>query len=192
MVRENDKLAIRGGGTQSQYVQLRIKQARDPEIGRVSIVPQDIGRVILNIVGNACYEANKRLAELREKEGDEAIRKYMPELHITTRRAGDMAKISIRDNGDGIPEHLINKIFNPFFTTKPTDKGTGLGLSMSNDIVREHGGQITVSSSPGEFTEMAIDLPLDARVMLGENAGDEDDEADGAATSGDDAKDKAA
>jgi len=198
IVEENAKLAFHGARAQNQDVQLKINKDLDPEIGSVHIVPQDIGRVILNIVGNACYETNKKLAELREKEGDEAIRKYMPELHITTRRAGDMAKISIRDNGDGIPEHLINKIFNPFFTTKPTDKGTGLGLSMSNDIVREHGGQITVSSSPGEFTEMAIDLPLDARVMLGENAGDEDDEAsvddeaDGAATSGDDAKDKAA
>ena len=84
----------------------------------------------------------------------------MPTLETATRINGDKVEIIVRDNGLGIPDEIAAKIFNPFFTTKPTDKGTGLGLALSNDIVREHGGQIRVDSQPGEFTEMTVELPL--------------------------------
>ncbi|MCY4261224.1 MAG: ATP-binding protein, partial [Rhodobacteraceae bacterium] len=179
IVEENAKLAFHGARAQDQDVQLKINNDLDPEIGEVYIVPQDIGRVILNIVGNACYETNKKLAALRESEGENAIRSYMPQVDIKTVMMDDMAQISIRDNGDGIPEDVISKIFNPFFTTKPTDKGTGLGLSMSSDIIREHGGRISVTSNPGEYTEMVIELPLDARLSLGgKDDGDTGDEVD--------------
>ena len=87
---------------------------------------------------------------------------------LTTKRLDEDVEIRIRDNGNGIPPHVIDKIFNPFFTTKPTDKGTGLGLSMCMDIIRGHGGQIQVDSQPGEFTEMIIQLPTNP-IVLGED-----------------------
>ena len=84
----------------------------------------------------------------------------MPILSLSTRREDDRLEVSIKDNGNGIPPEVVDKIFNPFFTTKPTDQGTGLGLALSNDIVREHGGTIHVTSEPGEYTEMTVELPL--------------------------------
>ena len=90
---------------------------------------------------------------------------YVPTVWLKTRRSGDEIEIRIRDNGNGIPGDVIDKVFNPFFTTKPTDKGTGLGLSLSHDIVRQHGGSISPLSEPGEFTEMIIRIPARAEVV---------------------------
>ena len=117
------------------------------------MVPQDLARVFLNMVSNACYATNEK------RQAPETASDYEPTLRISTRRMPDQAEIRIRDNGNGIPQDVIDKIFNPFFTTKPADQGTGLGLALSNDIVREHGGTIKVHSEPGEFTEMTIELP---------------------------------
>ena len=121
----------------------------------LEVIPQQIGRVFLNMVSNACYATNEKRAAQESTQNSE---RYGPALWLSTRRGEDRAEISIRDNG--IPPDVIEKIFNPFFTTKPTDKGTGLGLAMCNDIVREHGGTIRSESQLGQFTEMVVELPL--------------------------------
>ena len=116
-------------------------------------MPQDITRVCLNLFGNGFYAAAKR-----QKEG--TAPKFAPTLKVTTRDLGDAVEICIRDNGTGIPAEIKDKLFQPFFMTKPTGEGTGLGLSISYDIVtQEHGGSITVDSRVGEFTEFTIRLP---------------------------------
>jgi signal transduction histidine kinase len=116
-------------------------------------VPQDMTRVFLNLFGNGFYAANKR-------RGAAGNGTFKPILKVTTRERSDAVEITVRDNGIGIaPEHR-DRLFQPFFTTKPTGEGTGLGLSISYDIVtQEHGGTITVDSRPGEFTEFTIRLP---------------------------------
>ena len=108
------------------------------------------------MVSNACYATDEKRRLATEADGDP----YMPTLLLTTHRGEDHAEIRIRDNGNGIPPDVIEKIFNPFFTTKPTNQGTGLGLAMSSDIVRKHGAAIRVESEPGQFTEMIVELPL--------------------------------
>ena len=150
---EHARLAFHSARATNADFQLDIKEELDEEVGELEVVPQDLGRVFLNMVSNACYATNeKRLSP-------ETASDYAPTLWISTQRTPDQVEIRIRDNGNGIPPDVVDKIFNPFFTTKPTDQGTGLGLALSNDIVREHGGTIKVHSEPGEFTEMTIELP---------------------------------
>ena len=116
-------------------------------------MPQDVTRVFLNLIGNGFYAATKR-----QKEGSDP--KFKPTLKVSTRDLGDAVEIRIRDNGIGIAPEIKDKLFQPFFTTKPTGEGTGLGLSISYDIVtQEHGGMITVDSKVGEFTEFTVRLP---------------------------------
>ena len=129
------------------------------EMDDVNVNPRDIGRVFLNMVSNACYATDEKRRKLMEASGENG---YMPTLLLTTRLKDDHVEVRIRDNGSGMPADIIEQIFNPFFTTKPTGQGTGLGLSICNDIIREHGGTIEVESAPGEFTEMVIGLPLEA------------------------------
>ena len=133
----------------------------------VEVNPQDIGRVFLNMVSNACYATDEKRRDIARSPDTDG---YKPELLITTRKVDDHIEVRIRDNGNGMPQEIIDQIFNPFFTTKPTGQGTGLGLSICNDVVREHGGAITVSSEPGEFTEMAITLPIQSQQTEGETA----------------------
>ena len=140
--------------------QLDLKQDFDPDLGSIEVYPQDMGRVFLNIVSNACDATDEK----RRAADDAALRmeeRYAPTVWLTTRRHDDKVEVRVKDNGDGIPIHIMESIFNPFFTTKPTGQGTGLGLAMSNDIVREHGGRIRVESEPGEFTEMIVELPIE-------------------------------
>lgn len=128
----------------------------DPSVGELEVIPQDLGRVFVNMVSNACYATNeKRLAAVA------AGQSYFPTLTVSSQRDEENIIIRIKDNGSGMPPEVAEKIFNPFFTTKPTDQGTGLGLAISNDIVRQHGGLIRVNTEPGEFTEMIIELPLE-------------------------------
>ncbi|MEO5593704.1 MAG: ATP-binding protein [Chitinophagaceae bacterium] len=128
----------------------------DKSIGNINIVPQDIGRVILNLITNAFYavtEKKKNVAD--EVSGD----KYAPTVWVSTKKLADKVLISVKDNGDGIPQKIVDKIFQPFFTTKPTGQGTGLGLSLSYDIIKAHGGEIKVETKEGQGTEFIIQLP---------------------------------
>ncbi len=152
---EHARLAYHSARASDSDFNLTIQQDFDPEAGMIEVVPQDMGRVFLNLVSNACYATDEK------RRGDSmGGEDYEPTLSMATRRLDDRLEISIRDNGSGIPPHVVDKIFNPFFTTKPTDQGTGLGLALSNDIVREQGGAIRVESEPGQFTEMIVELPL--------------------------------
>jgi signal transduction histidine kinase len=124
----------------------------DPAAGEADVFPQDITRVLLNLISNGFYAATKRKTQAGED--------FEPVLVAATRSLGDRVEIRIRDNGTGIPPDVKEKIFNPFFTTKPAGEGTGLGLSLSHDIVvKQHGGSIEVDTRPGEFTEFRVILP---------------------------------
>ncbi len=156
LLNEHALLAYHSARALDPDFQLDLKVELDPDAGEWAVVPEDMGRVFLNMVSNACYATDQKRRSLREK-GDSSS--YMPTLWLETKRTDDAIEIRIRDNGDGIPDDVIEKIFNPFFTTKPTDKGTGLGLALSNDIVRQHGGTISPVSVSGEYTEMTVVLP---------------------------------
>ncbi len=124
----------------------------DPSVGIADVYTQEITRVLLNLISNGFYATAKRKAEA----GDG----FEPTLSATTKNLGDKVEIRIRDNGTGITAQIREKIFNPFFTTKPAGEGTGLGLSMSHDIIaKQHGGTIDVDTEPGAFTELRIVLP---------------------------------
>ena len=156
LLRESAMLAYRSARSAEPDFTLDIREELDPDTGEASVVPEDMARVFLNVVGNACYATAEKRGSL-----DESCRaSYMPTIWLRTKRGEDSIEIRIRDNGGGIPSDVMEKIFNPFFTTKPTDKGSGLGLSLSNDIVREHGGTITPASEPGEYTEMVISIQI--------------------------------
>ena len=126
----------------------------------MDVFPQEIIRVLLNLISNGFYAATKRKAEAADGGG------YEPTLLAATRTLGDRIEIRIRDNGTGIPAEVKEKMFNPFFTTKPPGEGTGLGLSLSHDIiVKQHGGSIEVDTEPGRFTEFRIMLPRNAAAI---------------------------
>lgn len=130
----------------------------------IELVPQDITRVCLNLFSNGFYAITKR-----QREGGDAS--FKPTVKVSTQDLGDAVEISIRDNGSGIPPEIKDKLFQPFFTTKPTGEGTGLGLSISYDIVtQQHGGAIGVDSRVGEYTEFTVRLPRRHRTILGEAA----------------------
>ena len=125
--------------------------ADEAGIGEINIIPQDIGRVLLNLYNNAFYAVNEKKRLLADS--------YQPIVKVTTRRLNDKIEIKIEDNGNGIPSSLKEKIFQPFFTTKPTGEGTGLGLSLSYDIIKAHGGEIKVETKKGEGSTFIIELP---------------------------------
>ena len=153
LIEEALNLAFHGARAQDQSFNVTLERDLDPSIGPLEAVPQDLTRVFLNLFGNAFYAVNKR-----RREGGEAA--FAPILTLTTRNRGDEIEVRVRDNGTGIPPEIRDKLFQPFFTTKPTGEGTGLGLSISYDIVvQEHGGSIAVDSQPGEFTEFTLRLP---------------------------------
>ncbi len=155
LLEEHARLAYHATRATNDAFQLEINEDFDPNLGKIEIVSQEMARVFLNIVNNACHATNEKREDPDTESG------YVPGIWLSTRREENQIVVRIRDNGKGIPPHVRDKIFNPFFTTKPTDEGTGLGLALSNDIVREHGGSIEVDSEPGEYTEMAISLPLE-------------------------------
>ena len=158
MFNEHSMLAYHSARAVDPDFQLLIERDLDPEVGNIEAIPQDLGRVFLNMVGNSCHATDSKRVSIQEApRGGEP---YMPTVWLITKRLGERVQVIIRDNGDGIPQDVIDKIFNPFFTTKPTDKGTGLGLALSSDIVRTHGGTISVESEEGEFAQMTIELPL--------------------------------
>jgi two-component system NtrC family sensor kinase len=123
----------------------------DKNIGKVNIIPQDIGRVLLNLFNNAFYPVNEK-----SKSANEG---YKPLVSVQTQKEKDRVFVTVSDNGNGIPQNMVDKIFQPFFTTKPTGEGTGLGLSLSYDIIKSHGGEIKVETKEGEGTTFLIQLP---------------------------------
>ncbi len=147
LVDESLNLAYHGARAEKQGFNITLERSFDPAAGEVDLFPQEITRVLLNLISNGFYAATKRKAEANG--GD-----YEPTLAAATKNLGDSVEIRIRDNGTGIPPEVKEKLFNPFFTTKPAGEGTGLGLSISHDIiVKQHGGSIEVDTQPGEFTE---------------------------------------
>ena len=127
----------------------------DEHIGKINVIPQDIGRVMLNLYNNAFYAVNEK----KNASASSAGHLYEPTVSVSTKRIGDKIEIKITDNGNGIPQKAIDKIFQPFFTTKPTGQGTGLGLSLSYDIVKAHGGELKVVTKEGEGSEFIIQIP---------------------------------
>jgi two-component system NtrC family sensor kinase len=164
LIEEALNLAYHGARAQDQTFNITLERDFTSTIAPIELVPQDITRVCLNLIGNGFYAATKR-----RKEGGDP--KFQPTLKVTTRDLGDAVEIHIRDNGTGIPPEIKDKLFQPFFTTKPTGEGTGLGLSISYDIVtQQHGGTITVNSRIGEFTEFTVRLPRAYRATVAEAA----------------------
>jgi GAF domain-containing protein len=153
LVEESLNLAYHGKRAEKQGFNITLERSFDPAAGEADVFPQDITRVLLNLIANGFYAATKRKAETDSGS-------YEPTLAASTRSLGDRVEIRVRDNGSGIPPEVKEKIFNPFFTTKPAGEGTGLGLSISHDIiVKQHGGSIEVETEPGEYTEIRIVLP---------------------------------
>ena len=153
LVEESLNLAWHGARAETQGFEIKLKQSFDPSAGGADVFPQDIRRALLNLIANGFYAATRRRAETNG--GD-----YEPTLTASTKNLGDRVEVRIRDNGTGMTPDVKEKMFNPFFTTKPTGEGTGLGLSISHDvIVKQHAGTIEVDTQPGEFTEIRIVLP---------------------------------
>jgi two-component system, NtrC family, sensor kinase len=156
LVDESLNLAYHGARAEKQGFNITMERSLDPTAGEIDVFPQDITRVLLNLISNGFYAATKRSAETDVSD-------YQPTLSATTKDLGDRVEIRIRDNGTGIPPEVKDKMFNPFFTTKPAGEGTGLGLSISHDIVvKQHGGSIEVETESGKFTEFRIVLPRTA------------------------------
>jgi len=131
----------------------------DETIGKINIIPQDIGRVLLNLYNNAFYAVNEMQKSVNEQISQNLI-SYEPTVSVTTKKLDNHVIITVSDNGNGISKNIVDKIFQPFFTTKPTGQGTGLGLSLSYDIIKAHGGEIKVESKEGEKSEFIIQLPF--------------------------------
>jgi signal transduction histidine kinase len=153
LVEEALNLAYHGARAQDQSFNITLERDFDRALAAIELAPQEMTRVFLNLFGNGFYAAAKRQRDCAEPD-------FRPTLKVTTYDLGEAVEIRIRDNGAGIPPEIRDKLFQPFFTTKPTGEGTGLGLSISYDIVvQQHGGTIAVDSRVGEFTEFAIRLP---------------------------------
>jgi PAS domain S-box-containing protein len=164
LVEEALNLAYHGARAQDQSFNITLERDFADALAPMELVPQDITRVCLNLIGNGFYAATKR-----QKEGGDS--NFKPTLKVSTRDLGEAVEIRVRDNGTGIPTEIKDKLFQPFFTTKPTGEGTGLGLSISYDIVtQQHGGTIQVESRVGEFTEFTVRLPRAHRVAIAEAA----------------------
>jgi signal transduction histidine kinase len=146
------RLSYHGVRAKDKEFNVGIKTDFDNRIGKIEIVPQDIGRVLLNLYNNAFYAVKQK-----SKEGNGA---FKPLVSVTTKKLGSKIELSIKDNGAGIPQKLLDKIFQPFFTTKPAGQGTGLGLSLSYDVIKAYGGEVKVETKEGEFAEFIIHLPI--------------------------------
>ena len=153
LVEESLNLAYHGARAETQDFNITLEKSFDPAAGEADLYPQEVTRVLLNLISNGFYATTKRQAEANGGN-------FEPVLKATTKSLGDRVEIRIRDNGTGIPPEVKDKMFNPFFTTKPAGEGTGLGLSISHDIiVKQHGGSIEVDTQPEQFTEFRIVLP---------------------------------
>ncbi len=147
------RLAYHGLRAKDKSFNATLETDFDDSIGTIDIIPQDMGRVILNLITNAFYVSNERKQTTKDPS-------FKPTVIVATKKLNNKVQISVMDNGNGIPKEIVDKIFQPFFTTKPTGQGTGLGLSMSYDIVTKgHGGTLKVETKEGEGTTFIIELP---------------------------------
>jgi signal transduction histidine kinase len=155
------RLSYHGLRAKDKSFNAEIKAELDPSLPKVMVVGQDIGRVLLNLINNAFYAVSEKASRLSDPEHSEGVvsKDYKPLVTITTKQKDKHLEIRVKDNADGIPPEIVNKIFQPFFTTKPTGSGTGLGLSLSYDIVKAHGGELIVDSTEGKGSEFIIQLP---------------------------------
>ncbi|MBD0351884.1 MAG: GHKL domain-containing protein [Flavisolibacter sp.] len=146
------RLSYHGMRARDKNFQAVVETHFDPAVGKINVVPQDIGRVLLNLFNNAFYAVSEKKRQLNGE--------YEPSVFVSTKKENDKVVITVRDNGTGIPQKIVDKIFQPFFTTKPTGEGTGLGLSLSYDIVTKgHGGELKVNTEEGAWTTFIISLP---------------------------------
>ncbi|MFM6925758.1 MAG: sensor histidine kinase, partial [Ferruginibacter sp.] len=150
------RLAYHGLRAKDKSFNATMKTDFDERIGKINIIPQDIGRVILNLITNAFYVVDEKKKALQQAKGDN----YEPTVSISTRKIMDKVEVKVADNGNGIPPKVLDKIFQPFFTTKPTGQGTGLGLSLSYDIVKAHGGELRVETKEGEGSLFTVSVPV--------------------------------
>jgi two-component system NtrC family sensor kinase len=145
------RLAYHGLRAKYKSFNAQLKTDFDESIGNINIIPQDIGRVLLNLYNNAFYAVNDKKKQNQNE--------YEPTVSVSTKKINGKVEIRVRDNGNGIPQKVLDKIFQPFFTTKPTGQGTGLGLSLSYDIIKAHGGELRVATKEGEGSEFIIQIP---------------------------------
>ncbi len=177
LLNDHALLAFHSARATDPDFQLEIQEDYATDIGEIMVQPQDIGRVFLNLVTNACYATDEKRKMLA---ADDASKKdYQPTLKLSTRLTDGRIEVHVRDNGTGIPESALERIFNPFYTTKPTDQGTGLGLSLSSDIIRQHGGEIRVETEEGEYTDMIVVLPPDPAAYQAVDSSEEAEEGEG-------------
>jgi signal transduction histidine kinase/ligand-binding sensor domain-containing protein len=146
------RLSYHGLRAKDKSFNADMKVNLDDNIGKINLVPQDVGRVMLNLFNNAFYAVSEKKKQLGEG--------YAPTVFLSTKKIGNTVEVKIRDNGNGIPQNVIDKMFQPFFTTKPTGEGTGLGLSISYDIIKSYGGSLKAETKEGEFAEFTIILPV--------------------------------
>ena len=147
------RLSYHGLRAKDKSFMANFKTDFDPKLEKINVIPQDIGRVILNLFTNAFYSVTEKRKQLNGE--------YEPTVLVTTKMLNGKVELRVKDNGVGIPQKVLDKIYQPFFTTKPGGQGTGLGLSLSYDIITKgHGGQISVDTKEGEFAEFIIRLPV--------------------------------
>ncbi len=154
------RLSYHGLRAKDKSFNATMKTDFDASIGNINIIPQDIGRVILNLINNAFYACTERSLSVVDEKNKTGIENYNPIVSIITKKINSKVEIRVSDNGNGIPQKVLDKIFQPFFTTKPTGQGTGLGLSLSYDIIKAHGGELKVETKEGEESEFIVELPL--------------------------------
>ncbi len=150
------RITYHGLKAKDKSYNVKIETDLDPAIGKIDIIPQDIGRVIINLINNALYAVHEKA----KAQFDQGGKGYDPRVTVRTRKMNNRIEIGVEDNGNGIPQEILGKIFQPFFTTKPTGQGTGLGLSLAYDIVKAHGGEIKIETREGEGTKFIIELPV--------------------------------
>ena len=177
LIDESARLAFHSARAADNSFMVDIQQDLDPAVGHLTVKPQDLGRAFINVIGNACMAVDEKRVQIEEQGGDRST--YQPTVVVDSKREGDVVKVVIRDNGIGMTPEVMEKIFNPFFTTKPTTRGTGLGLSLTMDIIREHGGAIHVDSVKNDYTEMVMELRdyASAKAQNGSSGDDPEDDS---------------
>ena len=176
LIHTHVNLAFHSQRGQDSDFQLKLDFELDDSIGNVNVIPQDLGRVFLNITTNACHATDEKRRKIQEETGSDD--EYMPTVTVRSRNCDDHLEIEFKDNGPGMSDEVIEKIFQPFFTTKDPNSGTGLGMSLSHDIIRQHGGEISVKSELGKGSSLTVHLPLDPSIFMSTDETDEEGELD--------------